>query len=171
VAEIAFTVLLKSRRHEEESDMKKLFETNAEWSGTILRLGLGVAMFPHGMQKLFGWFGGYGLVGSFRFFTDQMHVPALLAFLVIIAESFGSVALITGLLTRVAALGIACDMIGAVSLVHWRNGFFMNWFGQKAGEGFEYHILAIAIALALVLTGAGNWSLDRAIASHGKKRS
>jgi putative oxidoreductase len=127
-------------------------------------------MFPHGMQKLFGWFGGPGPVGAFHYFTDKMDIPAFLAFLVIIAESFGSVGLITGFLTRVAAFGITCDMIGAVSLVHWRNGFFMNWYGNKAGEGFEYHILAIGIGLALIIGGAGNWSIDRVIASYRKER-
>ena len=151
--------------------MKKLFETKGEWSSMILRWALGIAMFPHGMQKLFGWFGGYGFLASFHYFTDKMHIPAFLAFLVIVAESLGSLGLITGFLTRVAAFGITCDMIGAVSLVHWRNGFFMNWLGQKGGEGFEYHILAIAIGLALIISGAGNWSIDRAIASHWKKRS
>ena len=151
--------------------MKKLFETNGGWSSLILRLGLGIAMFPHGMQKLFGWFGGYGFLGSFHFFTDKMHIPAFLALLVIAAESLGSVALITGFLTRIAAFGIACDMIGAIALVHWSNGFFMNWNGQNAGEGFEYHILAIAIALALMITGAGNWSIDRLIALYRKEES
>jgi putative oxidoreductase len=151
--------------------MKKLFETRGGWSSLILRLALGIAMFPHGMQKLFGWFGGPGFAGAFHYLTDKMHLPAYLTLLVIIAESFGSLGLISGFLTRVAAFGITCDMIGAVSLVHWRNGFFMNWYGQKAGEGFEYHILAIAIGLALIICGGGNWSIDRLIASHWKKRS
>ena len=151
--------------------MKRLLETKGRWSSLILRLGLGIAMFPHGMQKLFGWFGGPGFAGAFHYFTDKMHLPAFLALLVIIAESFGSLGLISGFLTRVAAFGITCDMIGAVSLVHWRNGFFMNWYGQNAGEGFEYHILAIAIGLALIISGGGNWSIDRTIASHWEKRS
>lgn len=151
--------------------MKKLFETRGGWSSLILRLALGIAMFPHGMQKLFGWFGGPGFAGAFHYFTDKMHLPAYLTLLVIIAESFGSLGLISGFLTRVAAFGITCDMIGAVSLVHWRNGFFMNWYSQKAGEGFEYHILAIAISLALIICGGGNWSIDRLIASRWKKRS
>lgn len=151
--------------------MKKLFETKGGWSSLILRLALGIAMFPHGMQKLFGWFGGPGVAGAFHYFTDTMHIPALLALLVIIAESFGSLGLITGFLTRVAAFGITCDMIGAVSLVHWRNGFFMNWYGQKAGEGFEYHLLAIAIGVALIISGGGNGSVDRAIALRWKRRS
>src|SRR5512135_903893 len=98
-------------RKEEGYVMKKLFETKVGWSSLILRLALGIVIFPHGMQKLFGWFGGPGAAGAFRYFTGTMHIPALLALLVIIAESFGSLGLIGGFLTRVAALGITCDMI------------------------------------------------------------
>jgi putative oxidoreductase len=143
----------------------QLLGTNAGWAGLILRLGLGVVMFPHGMQKLFGWFGGPGFFGAYHAFTHNMHIPAALAVLVIAAESLGSVGLIVGCFTRIAAFGLVCNMVGAVALVHWRNGFFMNWFGKQSGEGFEYHLLAIAIGLALVLVGAGNWSVDKAIAA------
>jgi putative oxidoreductase len=148
--------------------MKFLFQTESSWSCLVLRLVLGVVMFPHGAQKVFGWFGGFGFTASMGMFTEKMHIPALLAVLVILAESAGSLGLITGLLTRVAALGILCDMIGAVALVHWRNGFFMNWSGKQAGEGFEYHLLMIGMALALVLAGGGKFSLDRMIATRQK---
>ncbi len=150
--------------------MKFLFQTESSWSCLVLRLALGVVMFPHGAQKVFGWFGGFGFSASLGMFTEKMHIPALLAVLVILAESAGSLGLITGLLTRVAAFGILCDMIGAVALVHWRNGFFMNWSGKQAGEGFEYHLLMIGMALALVLAGGGKFSLDRAIAARLKVR-
>jgi putative oxidoreductase len=150
--------------------MKALFQTEGTWSCLVLRLALGIVMFPHGAQKVFGWFGGFGLTASMGMFTEKMHIPALLAVLVILAEMAGSLGLITGLLTRVAAFGILCDMIGAVALVHWRNGFFMNWMGKQAGEGFEYHILMIGMALALVLAGGGKFSLDRAIAVRLKER-
>jgi putative oxidoreductase len=150
--------------------MKKLFETNAGWGGLILRLGLGIVMLPHGMQKLFGWFGGHGFSGTYHYFTDTSHIPGFLAVLAIIAESLGSLGVLFGFLTRIAAFGIVCNMIGAIHLVHYRNGFFMNWTGQKAGEGFEYHILVIAMGLALMIGGAGKCSIDRAIASHGKKQ-
>jgi len=144
--------------------MKKLFQTDDDLSGLILRVVLGVVMLPHGAQKLLGWFGGYGFSATMAMFTDKMHIPAALAFLVIIGESLGSLGLIAGFLTRVGAFGILCNMIGAVLLVHWPNGFFMNWFGKQAGEGFEYHLLAIAISVVLLIIGGGKWSLDRAIA-------
>ncbi len=150
--------------------MKFIFQTENSWSCLVLRLTLGVVMFSHGAQKVFGWFGGFGFAASLGMFTEKMHIPALLAVLVILAESAGSLGLITGLLTRVAAFGILCDMIGAVALVHWRNGFFMNWSGKQAGEGFEYHLLVIGMAMALVLTGGGKFSLDRAIAARFKER-
>ena len=148
--------------------MKFLVQTEDSWSGLVLRLGLGVVMFPHGAQKVLGWFGGYGLAATLEAFTGKMHIPAIFAVLAILAESAGSLGLITGCLTRVAALGILCNMTVAVAMVHWPNGFFMNWSGKQAGEGFEYHLLAIAIAIALILTGGGKWSVDRVIASRIK---
>jgi putative oxidoreductase len=130
---------------------------------TVLRIALGLVMLPHGLQKTFGWFGGYGFTGTMGGFTS-MGIPAFLAFLVILAESAGAVALITGFTTRSAAFGIGATMAVA-SLVHKSNGFFMNWSGQQKGEGFEYHILAIAIAVVLMIGGAGRFSVDRAISS------
>ncbi len=145
--------------------MQKLLATDGSWASLIVRLGLGVAMFPHGMQKLLGWFGGAGFAGTLQFLTGGMHVPVWLAVLVIVVESFGSIGLILGCLTRLAAFGIVCDMIGAVYLVHWQNGFFMNWSGRQAGEGFEYHILMLAMGLALIVAGGGKWSIDGLLAS------
>ena len=145
--------------------MKNLFKTGAGWSGLVLRVALGVVMFPHGAQKLFGWFGGYGFSATMGAFTDKMHIPAMLALLVIISESFGAIGLVLGLLSRVAAFGILCNMVGAIIMVHSANGFFMNWTGKQAGEGFEYHILAIAISAAVLIGGAGRWSVDEAIAA------
>ncbi|TLY39903.1 MAG: DoxX family protein [Nitrospirae bacterium] len=144
--------------------MRKLFETDEAWTGLILRVMLGVVMFPHGAQKLLGWYGGFGFAGTLGFFTEQMHLPWLVALLVIIGESFGSLGLLIGLLTRVTAASMALIMVGAIGLVHWPNGFFMNWSGKQAGEGFEYHLLVIAICAALVITGAGKWSVDSVIA-------
>lgn len=144
--------------------MRKLFETDEAWSGLILRVMLGVVMFPHGAQKLLGWYGGFGFAGTLGFFTEQMHLPWLVALLVIIGESFGSLGLLVGFLTRFSAASIGVIMLGAIGLVHWPNGFFMNWFKNQAGEGFEYHLLVIAICAALVITGAGKWSVDSVIA-------
>ncbi len=144
--------------------VKKLFQTDDAWSSMILRVALGVVMFPHGAQKLLGWYGGHGLAGTLGFFTEQMHIPWIIVLLIIIGESFGSVGLIVGLLTRFAAASLAVIMLGAITMVHWPHGFFMNWFGQQAGEGFEYHLLVLGICLALVVSGAGRWSADGVIA-------
>jgi putative oxidoreductase len=149
--------------------MKGIFQTANSWSSLVLRVMLGTVMFPHGAQKVFGWFGGYGFAGTMSFFTDKMHIPVFFAFLAIMAEFLGSLGLIIGLLTRVAAFGILCNMIVAIWMVHWPNGFFMNWFGAQKGEGFEYHLLAIAICLALLISGGGKWSVDRAIAATPKE--
>jgi putative oxidoreductase len=149
--------------------LKKLFHTEDDAAVFILRILLGIVFFPHGMQKLLGWFGGYGFAGSMGFFTGQMGIPAIFAFLAIMAEGLGSLGLLTGLLTRVAAFGITVNMIVAVYMIHWHNGFFMNWFGamssagKPAGEGFEFHLLVIAIGIALMIKGGGRWSLDRVI--------
>jgi len=149
--------------------MKKIFQTANSWSILIIRVMLGIVMFPHGAQKLFGLFGGYGFSGSLGFFTEKMHIPVFFAFLAIMAEGLGSIGLIIGLLTRVAAFGILCNMIVAIWMVHWPHGFFMNWFGNQKGEGFEYHLMAIAICLALLISGGGKWSVDRAIAGSPKE--
>jgi putative oxidoreductase len=144
--------------------MRKLFATHDSWSQLILRVTLGVVMFPHGAQKLLGWFGGYGFSGTMDMFTNKMGIPAALAFLVIMTEFFGSLGLILGFLTRVAAFGVFCIMVVAIAMVHWPNGFFMNWSGKQAGEGFEYHLLAIGIALVLMIYGAGKGSIDQGVA-------
>jgi putative oxidoreductase len=144
--------------------MRQLFHTHEEWTGLILRLTLGVVMFPHGAQKLLGWYGGFGFAGTMGFFTETMGMPWLVAFLVIVGESFGSVALLLGFLTRLVAASFGVIMLGAITLVHLPHGFFMNWSGNQQGEGYEYHLLVIGIAVALMLTGAGRWSVDRMIA-------
>jgi putative oxidoreductase len=115
----------------------------------------------HGAQKMLGWFGGYGFSGTMGFFTHQLGIPAPFAFLAICAEFFGGLGLIVGALGRIAAFGIMCNMIVAVVMVHIHNGFFMNWFGNQKGEGYEYHLLAIAAALAIIIEGSGALSVDR----------
>ena len=145
--------------------ISKLFQTPDDMVVTLMRLVLGVIFFAHGSQKMLGWFGGYGLKGTMGFFTQTKHIPAVFAYLAIAAEFFGGLGLIFGLLTRVAAFGITVDMLVAVFLVHLPNGFFMNWTGQQKGEGFEYHLLAMAMTVALMIRGAGALSIDRAIGS------
>jgi putative oxidoreductase len=143
--------------------LKRLMGTGNDVAFTILRLVLGVVFFAHGAQKMLGWFGGYGFHGTMAAFTS-MKMPAALAFLIICTEFFGGLGMIAGLLTRIAALGIGGLMIGAIFMVHLQNGFIMNWFGTQKGEGFEYHLLVLAMAAALLLRGAGAFSLDRALA-------
>jgi putative oxidoreductase len=133
----------------------------------FLQITLAVVLAPHGAQKVFGWFGGYGLSGTLGFMSPGLGIPVAIAVLAIAAESLGSLALAAGLLTRVAALGVLAVMVVAALLVHLPNGFFMNWSGAQGGEGFEYHVLAGALALALVIRGGGAWSLDRALSRAG----
>ena len=141
----------------------KLFSTSNDYILTIVRLVLGLTFFMHGAQKMLGWFGGYGFHGTMGFFTQQ-GIPAPLAFLAICAEFFGGLGLLVGLLGRIAALGIIVNMLVAIATVHHVNGFFMNWTGQQKGEGFEYHLLAIALAIVVLIKGSGAFSIDRAIA-------
>jgi putative oxidoreductase len=142
--------------------LKRLMNTSNDVSLTTLRVVLGTVFFAHGAQKMLGWFGGYGFHGTMGFF-EHMGMPAPVALLIICTEFFGGLGLIVGLLTRIAALGIGVEMIGAIFLVHLQNGFFMNWFGTQKGEGIEYHLLAIAVAAVLLLRGAGAFSADRAL--------
>lgn len=144
---------------------KRLLHTSDSMTDLILRLALAVVFFPHGAQKALGWFGGYGFTASLGFFTGKMGIPTVFALLAIAAEFLGSLGLFVGLLARVAAFGIFCNMAVALVTVHSKMGFFMNWAGQMpAGiEGFEYHILALALAFAVMMRGAGPVSLDRVL--------
>lgn len=141
--------------------LKKLISTTDDVALMIVRIGLGVVFFPHGMQKLLGWYGGYGFSGTLGFFTENLHIPVVFAVLAILAEGLGSLGLITGLFTRVAAFGVTVNMIVAVWMMHFQHGFFMNWFGNQKGEGYEYHLLVIAMGIALMIAGGGKWSVDR----------
>ena len=144
--------------------LQLLFKTNSGFAPLVARLTLGVIMFPHGAQKALGWFGGHGFTGTMGFFTGTMHIPVALAFLAIAAEFAGSLGLIAGLLSRVAAFGIATVMAVAILTVHAPNGLFMNWSGNQKGEGYEYHLLAIGLALIVMIYGAGKASLDGLVA-------
>jgi putative oxidoreductase len=140
---------------------RKLVATDNDNATTILRLMLGVIFFAHGAQKMLGWFGGYGFTGTMGFFTGMLHIPAPFGVLAIAAEFFGGLGLIVGLLTRVASFGIFCNMIVAIAMVHAHNGFWMNWTGAQKGEGYEYHLLALAGLAFLIIRGAGAASVDR----------
>jgi len=142
---------------------RKLVQTKNDIAAFVLRVMLGLVFFPHGAQKALGWFGGHGFKGTITFFTDKMHIPVIFALCVIAAEFLGSIALLFGFLTRLAACGIAVVMAVAIYMVHAHNGFFMNWSGLQKGEGIEYHLLALAIAIALIIKGAGPFSIDKKI--------
>ena len=146
---------------------RKVMKTDNDYVLTVVRLVLGVVFFPHGAQKMLGWFGGYGFDGTMAGFIHQ-GIPALLAFLAICAEFLGSLGLISGFLTRVAAFGITCNMIVALT-IHAHNGFFMNWAGTQKGEGIEYHLLVLALTILLMVRGAGALSVDRVL-SHAPQR-
>jgi putative oxidoreductase len=145
--------------------LKPLFATQPRFTLLLLRLVLGFLFLVHGSQLVFGWFGGFGLSSSVSAFTEKMGIPAFLAYLAVFSQFMGGLALIFGFMTRIAALGIAADMIVAIFLVHLPNGLFMNWYGSQKGEGFEFHLLATAIALTLVIAGGGMLSIDRSIAA------
>jgi len=142
----------------------RLLASEADPGLSIARLALALVMFPHGAQKLLGWFGGYGWSGTMGFLTGTVGLPGPLAAGVILLEFLGPLALLAGFLTRPVALGLAGVMLGAIVKVHASSGFFMNWSGQQGGEGFEYHLLVIALAAVLALGGGGRFSLDRRLA-------
>ena len=140
--------------------IKYLFQTNASFSYWVPRVILGCVMFPHGAQKLFGWFGGFGFTNTMTYFTETAGLPWIIAFLIIMGESLGSLGIILGFFTRLSAFGLICIMVGAIITVHIPNGLFMNWFGKQAGEGFEYHLLVIGISIPLLISGGGKYSVD-----------
>lgn len=127
---------------------------------TIIRIVLGVIFLMHGGQKVVGWCGGLGLAGTVDAMT-KMGLPAVLVYVVSFTEFVGGAALILGLLSRLAAFGIMCVMIGAVVTVHWKNGFFLNWFMvPNMGHGYEYNLALIAMSLSVVIGGPGGCAVD-----------
>ncbi|MGA2905471.1 MAG: DoxX family protein [Candidatus Korobacteraceae bacterium] len=142
--------------------------TSNDFTFTVARLVLGVTFFLHGAQKVLGWFDGAGFHGSTGSLL-QMGIPEPLAVFAIAVEFFGGLGLILGLFTRIAALGIIANMLVAITRVHSDNGFFMNWSGGQNGEGFEYHLLAIGLAVVLLIKGSGAFSIDERIAWRWRK--
>lgn len=143
---------------------QKLMATRNDYFLAIARVLLGVVFFAHGAQKMLGWFGGLGFSGTISAFAS-FGMPAAVALFAIFAEFFGGLSLIFGVLSRLAALALMVEMIGAVLTVHIHVGFFMNWYGQQKGEGFEYHLITIALALLIAAQGAGALSIDYAASS------
>jgi putative oxidoreductase len=143
--------------------INQMVATNDSWTGLVLRLTLGGVLFPHAVQKLFGWFNGPGLSGEMHFMTQIAGLSSFTAITAIVIECGGMFLLLTGAGTRVAAVGIFGLFIGMIVFVHRPNGFFMNWFGKlPAGmEGFEYHLLVLGLCMAIFIEGGGKFSVDR----------
>ena len=146
---------------------KALLQTDNSPAQLFVRVALGVVMFPHGAQKVIGWFGGPGISKTLQAFAG-MGFPAWSVVALMVVESLGALLLVAGFLTRVWALGIGTAMTICMFMHHVQHGFFMNWFGQQQGEGFEFHLLVIGICLALLIKGGGLLSVDRAVAQPGK---
>jgi putative oxidoreductase len=144
-------------------DMQKLFQTSNSLGPTVLRVFLGCIIWAHGAQKLLGWFQGFGFEGTMYYFTEMRGLPAIIGFLVIVTEFFGSIFLIAGVLTRVWSAAMVVLMASIIISTHWQYGFFMNWTGSAKGEGFEFFLLAMGMAASLTITGAGRFSIDAAL--------
>jgi putative oxidoreductase len=141
--------------------MNWIVRTSPDWAALAIRIALAVVFFPHGAQKVFGWFGGGGFSATMAGFGHQ-YGP-MFAFLAIAAEFAGPIGLFLGFLSRIAAFGLLCNMVVAVVMVHGKNGLFMNWTGRQQGEGFEFHLLAIGMLVAILIRGAGALSIDLAL--------
>lgn len=144
-------------------------DAGTNFANLVARGTLAVVMFPHGAQKLLGWFGGYGFSGTMGFFTETMGIPWILAFGVIMVEFFGPILLTLGLLVRPTAIALGTVMTVAMLTVHIEHGFFMNWFGNQEGEGIEYFLLYIGGALAVAIHGGGRLALDHILMTHLKR--
>lgn len=146
--------------------VKQLLKTNPIIGFSIARWTLGLVIFPHGAQKLFGLFGGYGYPATMESLTTQMGLPSIVAFSVIMIEFFGSISLVLGFFSRFWALSLAGMFTGIIITTQLEHGFFMNWFGNQAGEGYEYSLLIIGLALSVVVNGSGKWSIDSLISKN-----
>jgi putative oxidoreductase len=143
--------------------IQRLTVTQPEIAPFILRVVFAIVLLPHGIQKLIGGLGGYGFSASMHHLTVEAGLPSLIAFLVIFLEFFGSLFILFGFFTRLIAVAGIILFIGMIVTNHLQFGFFMNWFGNQKGEGFEYHLLAIGLLLSLIVTGAGKASIDALI--------
>jgi putative oxidoreductase len=142
--------------------MKRLiFQTGNTWEPLVIRILLGLVIFAHGAQKLFGWWGGYGFEGTMGFFTETIGLPWIMGFFVILLETIGAIALIAGAATRLIAASYIFLAAGIVFSWHIQNGFYMNWDGTQAGEGYEFFLLWIGIAISLLISGGGKFSFDK----------
>jgi putative oxidoreductase len=137
-----------------------LFNSSPEWTGLILRLTAGLIMLPHGLQKSFGLFGGFGFKASMSYLCETAKLPWIISLMVILFETVGPIGLIAGVFTRIWAAALIVVMTGAIITTNARHGLFMNWYGTQSGEGFEYHLLFIGMCLAILFSGSGKFSID-----------
>lgn len=143
--------------------LSSILLTDARFSSLIARLALGAMILPHGLQKAFGAFGGYGFSGTMAYFTDTLGIPWILGLAAILAETVGGIALLVGFASRLSAAAVGITLAVAMLTVHAKNGFFMNWFGNQPGEGVEFFVLALALAAIVCVDGGGRFSLDRKV--------
>ncbi len=137
-----------------------IFGTTDVWFAFVTRMTIGIVLFAHGAQKMLGWFGGGGFTGAMNYFTKQQHLPKFVALMVICVEFFGSLGMILGFATRIWAISIFCLFLGIIFTTPLKQNFFMNWNGSQKGEGYEYHLLMLGLALATLISGGGSWSMD-----------
>lgn len=137
-----------------------IFGTTDVWFAFVTRMTIGIVLFAHGAQKMLGWFGGGGFSGTMNYFTKQQHLPKFVALMVICVEFFGSLGMILGFATRIWAISIFCLFLGIIFTTPLKQNFFMNWNGSQKGEGYEYHLLMLGLALATLISGGGSWSMD-----------
>jgi putative oxidoreductase len=149
--------------------MKPLLRTTSDPVLLISRIVLGAMLFAHGAQKVLGLFGGRGLDATFQSFAT-LGLPPYAAVLVMALEFVGGAMLVLGLLGRIIGLGTIIDMAVAAYLVNRPYGFFMNWTNTQQGEGVEFHLITIALALTILAHGSGPLSIDRAIAGGSRRR-
>lgn len=145
--------------------LRKITATSNDFTYTVVRLVLGLVFFLHGSQLALGWFGGLGFTGTMHMFERGLGIPAPLAALSILSQFLGGIGLLVGLFSRIAVVGIACDMLVAILMVHRHVGFFMNWYGTLHGEGYEYHLLVLALCLVIFIKGSGAISIDRSLSA------
>ena len=150
-----------------EKLVELVFATYPSWSHLVVRIALGIIFFAHGAQKMFGWFGGPGLSATIQGFR-KMNVPPAATVLAAFTECFGGLALIVGVLARPSAIGLIGVMLVAVAKVHAQHGFFLNFaMTPGRGHGYEYNLALLAMALSIVIGGAGVFSIDRLIVPLG----
>ena len=147
----------------------RILATHDTWSLTILRIFLGLIMWPHGAQKLLGWFGGAGPAAFMQSFEKVSGLPGWLGWFVIIIEAVGAICLMLGFWVRLWGLAFIGLFVGIILAIHLPYGFFMNWGGNQAGEGYEYHLLVIGMAWALAVGGAGKLSIDQTMANQERR--